>query len=170
MRQPLSITQEPPSCFQASPSFGWSLLLFLSSVHPPPTLVSHPCLSSSACPLSHSFWRSVSCCGPHRPIQGSHPHQRGLGCQLCVYNMEVTAFPRGCLPTYSPMAIFPYNQPIWLRISFVILEWMSSGDVTLFSPMILACRGQGRPQQYILAVWIPFIRPRALLPQRGPWA
>ena len=39
------------------------------------------------------------------------------------------------------------------------------------TPVILACRGQGRPRQYILAVWIPFIRPRALLPpRRGPWA
>ena len=51
--------------------------IFLSSVHPPPTLVSHPCLSSSARPISHSFWCSVSCCGPHRPVQGSHPHQWG---------------------------------------------------------------------------------------------
>ena len=37
------------------------------------------------------------------------------------------------------------------------------------SPVILACREQGRPRQYILAIWIPFIRPRALLPPRsGP--
>ena len=54
--------------------------IFFSSVHPPPTLVSHPCLSSSAHPIAHSFWRSVNCCGPHRPVQGSHPHQRGSGC------------------------------------------------------------------------------------------
>ena len=48
---------------------------------------------------------------------------------------------------------------------------MSTGDVALFSPMILACRGQGRPWQYILTAWIPFIRPQALLsPRRGPWA
>ena len=81
IRQSLSITQEPPSCLWASPSLcGLSCYLFLSSIHPIPTLVSHPCLSSSARPLSHSFWRYVSCCGPHRPIQGSHPHQRGSGC------------------------------------------------------------------------------------------
>ena len=43
------------------------------------------------------------------------------------------------------------------------------GRCGAFSPMILACRGQGRPRQYILTVWIPFIRPRALLrPRRGP--
>ena len=63
------------------PSLGsLSCYLFLSSVHLPPTLVSHPCLSSSARPLSHSFWRFVSCCGPHRPVQESHPHQRGSRC------------------------------------------------------------------------------------------
>ena len=59
---------------------GLCCYLLLSSVHPPPTLVSHPCLSSSARPLSHSLWRFVSCCGPHRPVQGSHPHQRRSGC------------------------------------------------------------------------------------------
>ena len=40
----------------------------LSSVHPPPTLVSHPCPYSSARPIGHSFWRSVSCCGPPRIV------------------------------------------------------------------------------------------------------
>ena len=48
----------------------------LSSVHPPPTLVSHPCPYSSARPIGHSFWLSMSCCGPYRTVQGSHPHQR----------------------------------------------------------------------------------------------
>ena len=62
------------------PLGGLCCYSFLSSVHPPPTLVSHSCLSSSARLLSHSFWRSVSCCGPHRPVQGSHPHQRGSRC------------------------------------------------------------------------------------------
>ena len=56
----------------------------LSSVHPPPTLVSHPCLYSSVCPIGHSFWRSVSCCGPHHTVQESHPHQWGQGVN-CKY-------------------------------------------------------------------------------------
>ena len=34
---------------------GLSCYLFISSVHPPLTLVSHPCLSSSARPFSHFF-------------------------------------------------------------------------------------------------------------------
>ena len=71
----------PPSSFSHAPSLGGlCCYLFISSIHPPPTLVSHPCLSSSARPLSHSFWHFVSCCGPHRPVQGSYPHQRGSGC------------------------------------------------------------------------------------------
>ena len=58
-----------------------------------------------------------------------------------------------------------------LESLFAILEWIALGDVALFSPMILACRGEGCPRQYNLVVWIPFIRPRALLsPWRGPWA
>ena len=88
MRQSLSITQEPPSCV-----LGLCCYLSISSVHPPPTLFSHPCLSSSARPLSHSFQLSMSYCGSHRPVQGLHPHQRGLGFQLCAFNTEVTAFP-----------------------------------------------------------------------------
>ena len=51
--------------------------IFLFFVHLPPTLVSHPCLSSSARSIGHSFWRFVSCCGPHCSVQGSHPHQWG---------------------------------------------------------------------------------------------
>ena len=90
--QPLSITQGPTSFLWPSLFLGLPLLLvrllslgglycyiFLSSIHPPPTLVSHPCLSSSAHLISHSFWCSVSCCGPHHPVQGLHPHQWGQG-------------------------------------------------------------------------------------------
>ena len=51
----------------------------LSSVHPLPTLVSHPCSCSSARPIDHSFWLYISCCGPHRTVQESHPHQWGHG-------------------------------------------------------------------------------------------
>ena len=69
-----------PPLFRAPSLGGFCCYLFLSSVHLLPTLVSYPCIFSSARPLSHFFWRSVSCCGPYRPIQGSHPHQRGSGC------------------------------------------------------------------------------------------
>ena len=74
------VSRPPSSFFRASSLGGLCCYLFLSSVHSPPTLVSPPCLFSSARPLSHSFWRSVSYCGLHRPVQGSHPHRRGSGC------------------------------------------------------------------------------------------
>ena len=78
--------------------------------------------------------------------------------------MEVTASPR--------IAFLPcsYGWPIGLGTSFGILEGIASGDVALSPSVILVCRGQGRPRQYILVVWIPFVRPRAFLPPRhGPW-
>ena len=42
-----------------------------------------------------------------------------------------------------------------------MLEGTASGDVMLSPSVILVCRGQGRPRQYILAIWIPFVRPQA---------
>ena len=70
------------------PSLGRSLLLYISFsfVHPPPTLVSHPCPYLSARPISHSFWCSVSCCGPHRIVQGSRPHKwvQGISCWYLI--------------------------------------------------------------------------------------
>ena len=79
--------------------------------------------------------------------------------------MEVTASPGIAFLPYS------YGWPIGLGTSFGILEGIASGDVALSPSVILVCRGQGRPRQYILAIWIPFVRPRAFLPPRhGPWA
>ena len=51
----------------------------LPLVHPVPTLVSHPCPYLSARPISHSFWCSMSCCGPNSTVQGSRPHKWGQG-------------------------------------------------------------------------------------------
>ena len=161
-----------PPCFWASfsflavPLFGWSLLLYIplfcsssfytcQSSIPILKCTSHQPFFLALCEL---LWPP-----PHRP--GVTSTSMGSGCQLCVFNTEVTTFPGAAAPPFS------YGQPIWLGISFTILEWMSSGDMALFSPMILVCRGQGHPRQYILAVWIPFIRPQVLLPPRcEPWA
>ena len=57
-----------------------------------------------------------------------------------------------------------YGWPIGLGTSFGMLEGTASSDMALSPSVILVYRGQGRPRQYILAVWIPFIRPRAFLP------
>ena len=65
-----------------------SLSLYISFlVHPRLTLVSHPCLYLSARPISHSFWRFVSCCDPDRTIQGSCPHKWGQDVS-CGYLMR----------------------------------------------------------------------------------
>ena len=76
--------------------------------------------------------------------------------------------------TASPgIAFLPYSYgwPTGLGTSFGMLEGTASGDVALSPSVILVYRGQGRPRQYILAVWIPFVRFQAFLPpRRGPWA
>ena len=46
-----------------SPIGEISYLIYFPLVYPSPTLVSHPCPHLSARPISHSFSRSVSCCG-----------------------------------------------------------------------------------------------------------
>ena len=77
--------------------------ILLSSVHRPPTLVNHLCLSSSARPIGHSLWRSMSCCGLHRPVQGSHPHQCGQGVS-CGYLIWRSRLLLGLSPHHFPMA------------------------------------------------------------------
>ena len=69
----------PGRSFLVVPHSLWDLCCYISfsSVHPPPTLVNHPCPSSSARLIGHSFWRSVSCCGPHCTVQG-HIHINGV--------------------------------------------------------------------------------------------
>ena len=43
-------------------------LYHFSSIHPYLTSVSHPCPHLSACPISRSLWRSVSCCDPDSTV------------------------------------------------------------------------------------------------------
>ena len=79
---PTPLTSQEPFSFlwafcplSFSPALGdLCCYIPLSSIHPPPTLVSHLCPYLDARPIGHSFWCSVSCCDPHRTIQGSHPH------------------------------------------------------------------------------------------------
>ena len=114
---PLARGRELPTLLasQEPLSFLWAFFFFpvppalgdlccyisLSSVHPPPTLVSHPCPYSSARTIDHSFWRSVSCCGPYRTVQGSHPHQWGQGVS-CGYLIQRQLF-LGLLFYHVPM-------------------------------------------------------------------
>ena len=81
-------------------------------------------------------------------------------CQLRGFNAEVTASPR-----ITP-SLCSYGWPIRLETSFGMLEGTVSGNVALSPSVILVCQGQGRLRQYILAVWISFVPPRAFLPPR----
>ena len=173
MRHPLLVTQEPPSFLQASLSFLALPLFFVRS------LLLYILLFCSSSSYTYQSFMPILECTSHRPfflalceLLWPPSHYPGVtstlmvsGCQLQVFNMEVTASPGVDSPPCS------YGQPIGLRISFAILKGIASGDVAPSSPMILVCQGQGRPWQYILAVWIPFICLWALFPpQRGPWA
>ena len=83
---------------------------------------------------------------------------------MWIFNTEVTASPR---IVFLPCS---YGWPIGLGTSFGMLEGTASGGVALSPSVILVYQGQGRPQQFILAVWIPFVRPQTFLPPRhGPW-
>ena len=110
-------TPRPRSCAPSSSSFPGASLLFFSSsllgdlccyisfsfVHLPPTLVSHPCSYLSARPVGHSFWRSMSYCGPHRTVQGSRPHKWGQGVS-CVYLIWRWQLLPGLLFYHAPIA------------------------------------------------------------------
>ena len=54
---------------------------------------------------------------------------------------------------------YSYGWPTGLGTYFGMLEGTTSSDVALSPSVILVCQGQGRLRQYILAVWIPFVRP-----------
>ena len=75
----------------------------LSFLHPPPTFVSHLCPYSSARPIGHSFWYSVSCYGPYRTVQGSHPHQWDQGVRF-EYLIRRWQLLLELLFYYAPMA------------------------------------------------------------------
>ena len=114
----LSPFSGPPSSWPSPPALGdLCCYISLSSVYPPLTLVSHPCPYSSARPIDHSFWRSVSRCGPHRTIQGLHPHQRGQGVSY-GYLIRRWQLLLGCFSTIL----------LWLAHRTWNLFWDPQGD------------------------------------------
>ena len=72
-------------------------------IHLPHTLVNYPCPYSSARPIGHSFWCFMSCCGPHRIVQGSHPYQWGQGVS-CEYLIRRWQLLLGLLFYHASMA------------------------------------------------------------------
>ena len=132
-------SQEPPF----SPlSSGRSLMLyiFLSLVHPPSTLVSHPCPYLSTHPIGYSFWSSVSCCGPHRIIQGSRPHKWGQGVS-CGYLIRRWQLLLGLLFYHTPTAgQLDSESPLGSSRGLPLATQRPPPSMTL------VCRGQGHPR------------------------
>ena len=156
---PRSFPPPPPSLFVGD---LWCYISF-PLVHPLPTFVNHPCPYLSARPIGHSFWCSVSYCGPNRTVQGSLPHKwgQGVSCGYLIWRWQLLL---EFLFYYAPMAS-PFGT------YFGMLEGTAFSDVALSPSMILVCQRQSHPRQYILAVWIPFVCPQTFLPTRhGPWA
>ena len=92
--------------FWSPPSLAGVLLHYIWFFldYPGSTLVSHPCLYLSARPISHSFWRSVSCGDPDSTVQGSCPRKWGQDVS-CVYFMRRWQLILELLFHYSPMAV-----------------------------------------------------------------
>ena len=80
-----------------------SYYISLPLVHPLLTLVSHPCPYLSARPIDHSFWCSVSCCGPDSTVQRSRPHKWGQGIS-CGYLIRRWQLLLKLLFYHAPMA------------------------------------------------------------------
>ena len=99
-------------------------------IHPPPTLVSHPCPYLSARPIGHSFWRSVSCCGPQHTVQGSRPHKWGQGVS-CGYLIRRWQLLLGLFFYHAPMAgplgskspLDPLRDCLWRRGAFPFCDF-----------------------------------------------
>ena len=167
------LTHGPPLSLLAFPSHSWSsscsewsLLLYIPLFR---SSSSYTCQSSMPILKCTSHWPYfLALCEllwPPSPCPESHPHQWGQGVS-CGYLIRRWRLLLELSLHHSPMASL-YD----LESLFVILEWIASGDLVLFSPMILSYWGEGCPRQYNLVVWIPFIRPRTLLlARRGPWA
>ena len=96
--------------------------------HPSPTLVSHPCLYLSARPISHSFWRSVSCGDPDSTIRGLCPHKWGQDVS-CGYLIRRWQLILELLLHYTPMAdslhlCFPLGHSV--RLPLVVCHFLFS--------------------------------------------
>ena len=106
--QLLSLAKRPPSLRLGDLPCYISFLL----VHPPPTLVSHPCPYLSAHLIDHSFRRFVSSCGPERTVQGSRPHKWGQGVSW-GYLIRRWQLLLGLLFYYVPMAGPLGSELLW---------------------------------------------------------
>ena len=136
----------------------------LSSVYPLLILVSHPCPYLSARPIGHSFWHSVSCCGPDRTVQESHPHKWGqrvsrgylirrwqLLLELLFYHAPMTSplgseLPLGC-SRGLPLATWRFPL-LWFwsvedRVGLGSISWRSGFPLFVLGHFFLLGMGLG---------------------------
>ena len=100
--------------FLRSPSHKESFSLYnLLLNHLDRTLVSHSNLHSSACPIRHLLWLSVSYSGWDYTVQGSSPHKSGQKSCCSVLNVVVTAFLLDIYAFLSPLYTFEVHPYRW---------------------------------------------------------
>ena len=94
------VSSELSSCF-----FGWLSLLFISLFRLSPFYTCQSSRPILECTSSQPFFLALylSSCGPHRAVQGSHPHQWGQSVS-CVYLMQRWRLFQGLSLYYPPMS------------------------------------------------------------------
>ena len=145
------------------PLFVENLLRYIFFLgHLRPTLVSHPCPYLKARPISHSFWRLVSCCDPDSTVQGSRPHKWGqdISCgylirrwqpllELLFYHAPMASplrseLPLGCLRRL-PLAAWRFPLPwFWSAEDRVVLgsiSWQSGFSLFVLEHFFLLGMG-----------------------------
>ena len=121
---PLSITQEPPSCFWAPsifsrPLFRWSLLLFIPLFRSSFSYTCQPSMPILKCTSPQPFFLALcELLCPPSPCPGVTSTLKGVRVLVVHIKYGGDSFSWGCLPTYSPM-VSPYGlESLW---------WSSSG-------------------------------------------
>ena len=141
-----------------------SYYISLPLVHPLPTLVSHPCSYLSARLIDHSFWRSVSYCGPDSTVQRSRPHKwgQGVNCgyliqrwqllpELLFYHALMAGplsleLPLGCskgLPLVAWRFPLPWFWSVEDRVVLGSISWQSGFPLFLLEHFFLLGVGLG---------------------------
>ena len=163
----LTSQEHPPASLLVGDLWCYISLLL---VHPLPTLVSHPCQYLSARLISHSFWRSVSCCGPDSTVQGSRPHKwgQGISCgylirrwqlllELLFYHAPTAGplsseLPLGC-SRGLPLAVWHFPLPwFWSakdRVVIGSISWQFRFLLIVLEHFILLDMGHGPDMKWV---------------------
>ena len=156
------------------PLFVENLLRYIFFLgHLRPTLVSHPCPYLKARPISHSFWRLVSCCDPDSTVQGSGPHKWGqdVSCgylirrwqpllELLFYHAPMASplrseLPLGCsrrLPLVAWRFPLPWFWSVEDRVVLGSISWQSGFSLFVLGHFFLLGMGLGLDMKWARVV------------------